>query len=283
MVHPSAKYNSEDNLVWCQTFTSRVNETEEPFKDSLDYQWNPLSPLNPSNPPNPPNPLNLSNPSNILNPQNPSNLSNPPSLSSLHSCQIGVRIHRISVLIKFQASHCNFIKNETLTQVFSCVFAKFLRTPLLQNTSGRLPLYWNMTDYVLSERLQNTFKNSTICVLFRQNSIFGGSYSHEKPSNWSTAQIEKGTFFYKYSLNFQMFLIHLHISKLNSIINPQRRECFVQCCQVKCWLSILDTLFWRTYKICNPSSNTTLIFLRFSGSKVRILNIILLIQILSES
>ena len=49
---------------------------------------------------------------------------------------------------------CNFIKIETLAQVFSCEFceiswhrcfpvnfAKFLRTPLLQNTSGRLLLH----------------------------------------------------------------------------------------------------------------------------------------------
>ena len=40
-----------------------------------------------------------------------------------------------SVLVKF------YIKNGTLAQAFSCEFAKFLRTPFLKNTSGRLPLY----------------------------------------------------------------------------------------------------------------------------------------------
>ena len=40
-----------------------------------------------------------------------------------------------SVLVKF------YIKKGTLTQAFSCEFAKFLRTPFLKNTSGRLPLY----------------------------------------------------------------------------------------------------------------------------------------------
>ena len=42
---------------------------------------------------------------------------------------------------------CNFIKkktlaacNPTLAQVFSFEFVKFLRTPYLQNISGRLPL-----------------------------------------------------------------------------------------------------------------------------------------------
>ena len=35
---------------------------------------------------------------------------------------------------------CNFIKKEALAQMFSCEFCKFLRTPLLQNTSGQLLL-----------------------------------------------------------------------------------------------------------------------------------------------
>ena len=42
----------------------------------------------------------------------------------------------VSSLMKLHA--CNFIKKETLTQVFSCDFAKFLRTTSLQNTYGRL-------------------------------------------------------------------------------------------------------------------------------------------------
>ena len=35
---------------------------------------------------------------------------------------------------------CNFIKKETVTQVFSCEFCEILRTPFLENTSGRLLL-----------------------------------------------------------------------------------------------------------------------------------------------
>ena len=62
MVHRSAKYNSEDNLLEDEkTFSSRVNETEKPFKDSLGY---PSNPLNPSNPPSPSNPSSLSHPPN---------------------------------------------------------------------------------------------------------------------------------------------------------------------------------------------------------------------------
>ena len=41
---------------------------------------------------------------------------------------------RVSLLIKLQAS--NFIKKETLAQVFPVKFAEFLRTPFLQNTSS---------------------------------------------------------------------------------------------------------------------------------------------------
>ena len=35
---------------------------------------------------------------------------------------------------------CNFIKKEDLVQVFPVNFEKFLRTPFLQNTSGRMLL-----------------------------------------------------------------------------------------------------------------------------------------------
>ena len=41
---------------------------------------------------------------------------------------------------------CNFIKKETLAQVFSYELCKFLRTPILQNTSGRL--FLNMINRV---------------------------------------------------------------------------------------------------------------------------------------
>ena len=77
MVHHSAKYNSEDNLLeGYKTFSSRVNETAKPFKDSLGY---PSNPLNLSNPPNLLNPSNPPNPLNPWNPPNPSNPPNPPS------------------------------------------------------------------------------------------------------------------------------------------------------------------------------------------------------------
>ena len=45
---------------------------------------------------------------------------------------------RACLLIKLQAY--NFIKKETLTQVFPVNFAKFLITPFLWNTFGRLLL-----------------------------------------------------------------------------------------------------------------------------------------------
>ena len=60
---------------------------------------------------------------------------------------------RVSFIIKFQASVCNFIKKEALAQ----------------NTSRRLLLYWNLTGYMLSERVKNTFKNSMVCVLQYSN------------------------------------------------------------------------------------------------------------------
>ena len=44
---------------------------------------------------------------------------------------------RVSYLIKLQVSACNFIKKETLAQVFSCEFCE-----ILKNTYGRLFLYY---------------------------------------------------------------------------------------------------------------------------------------------
>ena len=43
----------------------------------------------------------------------------------------GKQCARVSVLIKLQASACNFIKKETLTRCFLVNFAKFLRKPLV--------------------------------------------------------------------------------------------------------------------------------------------------------
>ena len=54
-----------------KTFSSRVNETEKTFKDSLGYPSNPLNPLSPSNLPNPLNPPSPSNPPSPLHPPNP--------------------------------------------------------------------------------------------------------------------------------------------------------------------------------------------------------------------
>ena len=71
MVHHSVKYNSEDNLLEDKkTFSSKVNETEKPFKDNLGYPSNPPNPLNPLNPLNPPNPPSPSNPSSPSHPPN---------------------------------------------------------------------------------------------------------------------------------------------------------------------------------------------------------------------
>ena len=59
-------------------------------------------------------------------------------------CKKGVprNFARVSFLIKLQAPACNFTKKETLAQVFSCVFAKFLRTPYLTEHLRWLFLTW---------------------------------------------------------------------------------------------------------------------------------------------
>ena len=50
---------------------------------------------------------------------------------------------------------CNFIKKESLLQrCFPVDFAKFLRTPFLQNTSGRLLLPSQHTDNKISQKTE---------------------------------------------------------------------------------------------------------------------------------
>ena len=43
---------------------------------------------------------------------------------------------RVSFLLNLQAEACNFVKKETLAQVFSCKFCEILRAHFLQNTSS---------------------------------------------------------------------------------------------------------------------------------------------------
>ena len=71
---------------------------------------------------------------------------------------------RVSFLIKLQVSVCNFIKKKTLAQVFSCEFCEISKNTFFTKHLWLL-LYWNLTDYILSERLKNTFKASAVFVL----------------------------------------------------------------------------------------------------------------------
>ena len=63
---------------------------------------------------------------------------------------IVMKIARKAVQYIFRSSHrfqaCNFIKKETLAQVFSWNLAKFLRTSFLQNFCGRLLLYFHSNE-----------------------------------------------------------------------------------------------------------------------------------------
>ena len=51
-------------------------------------------------------------------------------------------------LIKLQDKACNFIKKETLAQVFSCEFCEISKNTFLQNTSTRLLSYILCEYYV---------------------------------------------------------------------------------------------------------------------------------------
>ena len=43
--------------------------------------------------------------------------------------------------IRANLQACNFVKKETLAQVFSCEFCEISKNTFLQNTSGRLLLF----------------------------------------------------------------------------------------------------------------------------------------------
>ena len=50
---------------------------------------------------------------------------------------------------------CNFVKKDTLAQVFPVNFAKFLRTTFLQNTSGRLLLTDHKAEFHFEFSIDN--------------------------------------------------------------------------------------------------------------------------------
>ena len=70
---------------------------------------------------------------------------------------------RVSLLINLQAY--NFIKKETLTQVFPVNFAKFLITPFLRNTSGRLLLIYFLRCFNINQRIWTTLHRLVICSM----------------------------------------------------------------------------------------------------------------------
>ena len=54
---------------------------------------------------------------------------------------------------------CNFIKKESLTQVFSCEFCEISKNTFLQNTSGRLLLLFPHKTAYSSNNSHNAYKN----------------------------------------------------------------------------------------------------------------------------
>ena len=71
---------------------------------------------------------------------------------------------RVSFLIKLQATVYNFTKNKTLAQVFFCEFCEISNNTFFTEHLWLL-LYWYMTDYMLFERLKNTFKNCSLYTI----------------------------------------------------------------------------------------------------------------------
>ena len=80
----------------------------------------------------------------------------------------GEHCARVSFLIKFQAA-CNFIKNNTQAQVYSCEFGQFLRTPFLTEHLRWLLLLLHFPSSLLyhlfmQENVQTNIKLSEAAV-----------------------------------------------------------------------------------------------------------------------
>ena len=67
-----------------------------------------------------------------------------------------------------QAEACNFIKKKNLAQVLSCEFCEILKTPVLQNTSGRLLLLTNLQFSKCLGKTLDIMQIITLNDLFRE-------------------------------------------------------------------------------------------------------------------
>ena len=82
-------------------------------------------------------------------------------LVSYADWSVSCLIKRLSAGLSLQ-----FFKNKTVAQVFFYEFWEISKN-IFFTEHLRLLLYWNLTDYMLFERLKNAFKNSAVCVLFQ--------------------------------------------------------------------------------------------------------------------
>ena len=114
---------------------------------------------------------------------------------------------RASFLKKLQASICNFSKKVTLTQVFSCeIFAKFLRTSFLQNTSGRLPVITESWDnHGRKSRSQQVFYGLSICTIWKTPM----DRSNHHRCSIKKAVLKNSAIFTGKNLCWSLFLINL--------------------------------------------------------------------------
>ena len=135
--------------------------------------------------------------------------------------------HLVQSLFFNKVAGLSLVKNKTLAQVFFCEFCEISNNTFFTEYLWLL-LYWYVTDYMLFERLKNTFKNCSLytipITLFYSNLELHSptkSLLLDVPHKYKKALCSIRIFNF-----FLMFLLRHHISKLNSIIKPQRRKCF---------------------------------------------------------
>ena len=81
----------------------------------------------------------------------------------------GIHLCQVSLLIKLQTSACNFIKKETLAQVFSCEFCETFKNNSSHRTApvaaSRTTLQVTTSDHQLQHMMATGYKHrSMICM-----------------------------------------------------------------------------------------------------------------------
>ena len=155
---------------------------------------------------------------------------------------------RVSILIKLQASVCNFLEKETLAQVLSCEYCEIFRRPIFKNICEQLLLlqlidilkrYYRGAFRIMSNIYDGAFReNSEPLEAVSQNCFFKNVW----PSPKYTSLFCK-KFTWQILLNFKMdpiigILLRIWKSPCEWLLLPIEKKN-----EKSGWLGKMDSLF----------------------------------------